>query len=92
MPGFGYTRLRKIINSIKICSVYDADSVTHNFQESPSNNCSIYEAEISYSQFLGLLKRNFLYAILGLHGAFRNVTSRITENSLYVYIYIYIQY
>ena len=55
---------------------------------SPSNkNCSIYDAEVSYTRFLGALKGNhevvLLYAILSLDNTFRNVTLCITEKGLY---------
>ena len=49
-------------------------SVTHDFQARSSEDCSIYDAEISCSptRFSGELKRNSLFtAILSLHSTFR---------------------
>ena len=54
------------------------------FQVCSRENCSIYDAEISWTRFSGNARAKFsFYAILSLHGAFRNLTPRITENSLY---------
>ena len=68
---FGYTRLRKIINIEKIVQFAMQNSVIHDFR-----------ARSSGSQLSMGMSFSF-YAILGLHGAFRNITPCISEKARY---------
>ena len=70
LHGFGYTRLRKIINITKIVR-FDAEISYMQFSGVLKQNCIHTEKLFSF------------YTILGLHGAFRNVIPRITEKGLY---------
>ena len=44
-----YTSRRKILNIKKIVRFTTQKSVLHDFQALPSENCSIYDPEVSYS-------------------------------------------
>ena len=49
LHGFSYTRLRKIIDIKKIVRFTTRNSVMHDFRAHSSENCSICDAEISYT-------------------------------------------
>ena len=59
--GFSYTHLRKIINIKKAVPFTTWKAVIHDFWAHWSENYSIYDAEISYTWFVGTLKRNILF-------------------------------
>ena len=61
LHGFSCTRLRKIINIKKIVRFTTRNSAIHDFRAHSSENCSICDAEISYTRFLGSLKHNYLF-------------------------------
>ena len=54
--GFSYTLLRKIINIKKIVQFTIHNSVINDFRVRSSENCLIYDVEISYTRFSGALK------------------------------------
>ena len=74
LHGFGYAHLRRIFNIKKIVRFMTWESVIHAFQERSSESRIRMEKLCSF------------YTVLGLHGAFRNVTVSITEKDLYIYV------
>ena len=69
LHGFSYTLLRKIINIKKIVHFTTRNSITCDFRARSSENCSIYDEEINYTQFSGALKQNSLFARFSVYTA-----------------------
>ena len=86
LHGFGCTRLRKIIaKCLKTCSIHNAKFSYTRFSGTLKRELSDLHHLSQLYTISGRAQAKFtFYTILGLHGAFMNVTPHTTENSLYL--------
>ena len=89
LRGFECTRLRKIMNiKKKLFGLQHVHGYTR-FLAVPERKFLDLQHVIELHTIFGCSRAKLsFYAIHGLHGAFRSVTPRITENPLYSFYFV----